>query len=82
MAEQTHSGIYIPSIQLRSMRRESFFNESSLVIIALLVYYIIIFIMSTREIYLIKKIGIASYLFDLINFIDLMACIVSYMAFI
>lgn len=77
MAEQTFSGIYVPSIQLRSIRRESFFNESAPVIMVLIVYYIIIFISTIREIYLIRKMGVASYLSNQINLFDLMACTVS-----
>lgn len=78
MAEQTFSGVYVPSIQLQSIRRESFLTESSLVICTIMLYYILILIITAREIKNIRKIGFRNYLSYVINVIDFMACTVSH----
>lgn len=78
MAEQTFSGAYVPSIQLQSIRRDSFLTESYLVIFTIMLYYILILIITAREINCISKISFRTYLSDVMNIIDGMTCTVSH----
>ncbi|KAM8716787.1 hypothetical protein ACLKA7_003626 [Drosophila subpalustris] len=70
----------IPMIKLRTIRRESFFNNPSWTMgLVTFAFYLLIFINSCREVYLINAMGFCNYIRVLINLADFLCCLLAYL---